>query len=79
MPQSWADFWNLKEFPGKRTLGRISQSVLEAALLADGVPFDKLYPIDVKRALEKIKEIKSQTLFWRTAVEAIEMMRAAKW
>jgi putative spermidine/putrescine transport system substrate-binding protein len=78
VPQTWADFWNVKDFPGKRTLSRISQSVLEAALMADGVPPDQLYPIDVMRALEKVKEIKEHTLFWKTAAEAIEFMRSGE-
>jgi putative spermidine/putrescine transport system substrate-binding protein len=78
VPQTWADVWNLKEFPGKRVLSRISQSILEAALMADGVPPDQLYPLDVKHALEKIKEIKSQTLFWRTASEGMQFMRSGE-
>jgi len=37
----------------------------EAALLADGVPMDKVYPIDEKRALNKIKELKPHVAsFW---------------
>jgi len=40
VPQSWADFWNVKTFPGTRALRNDPQTVLEAALLADGA-FDR--------------------------------------
>ena len=74
-PATWRDFWNLKDFPGKRTLRKHIDGQLEAALLADGVPRDKLYPIDVKRALDKIKEIKKDTIFWSTGAESQQLFR----
>jgi putative spermidine/putrescine transport system substrate-binding protein len=54
VPQSWVDFWNLSAFPGPRTMvGATSNSPeLEFALLADGVPIDKIYPIDIDRAFK---------------------------
>jgi putative spermidine/putrescine transport system substrate-binding protein len=75
IPQTWADFWNTKDFPGKRALSWQSYSVLEAALMADGVPMNKVYPIDVDRALEKVRELKSECLFWRTAAQSMDMIR----
>jgi putative spermidine/putrescine transport system substrate-binding protein len=50
-PKSWADFWDVKKFPGPRALGAPiaagAYATMEIALLADGVPLDKIYPIDV--------------------------------
>ncbi|MCY3830980.1 MAG: ABC transporter substrate-binding protein [Rhodospirillaceae bacterium] len=63
-PTSWKDFWNVKDFPGKRLLRKNPIGQLECALLGDGVPHDKVYPIDLDRALEKIREIKEHTVFW---------------
>src|SRR5215813_6795383 len=57
-PQSWADFWDVKKFPGSRCLYDRSFSCLAFALLADGVPTDKLYPMDVDRAFRKMSELK---------------------
>ena len=74
-PKTWADFWNLKDFPGKRTLRKHIDGQLEAALQADGVPPDKLYPLDVKRALDKIKSIKKDTFFWSTGAESQQLFR----
>lgn len=75
-PKTWADFWDVNRFPGKRGLWRWMYGVLEAALLADGVPFDKVYPIDEKRALNKIKEIKPHVVsFWESGAESIQLLR----
>lgn len=74
-PKNWKDFWNVKEFPGKRTLRNNIEGMLEAALLADGVSRDKIYPIDVDRALAKIKEIKPHTIFWTTGAESQQLFR----
>ena len=74
-PKSWADFWNLKEFPGKRTMRKDIQGTLEAALMADGVPPESVYPIDVARAFKKLKEIKSDTIFWAAGAESQQLIR----
>jgi putative spermidine/putrescine transport system substrate-binding protein len=63
-PQSWADFWNVKEFPGTRALRNDPMGTLEAALLSDGVPRDKLYPLDVDRAYKRLEQIKPDIAVW---------------
>jgi putative spermidine/putrescine transport system substrate-binding protein len=67
VPQNWADFWNVKAFPGTRALRNDPQTVLEAALLADGVPRDKLYLLDVDRAFKKLQQIKPDITVWWTS------------
>ncbi|MCO5091312.1 ABC transporter substrate-binding protein [Bosea sp. (in: a-proteobacteria)] len=74
-PKDWKDFWNVKEFPGRRMLRKHIDGQLEAALLADGVEPSKIYPIDVDRALEKIKQIKQHSFFWSTGAESQQMAR----
>src|SRR5258708_8695133 len=41
-PNSWADFWDVKKFPGRRALRNHPFATLEAALMADGVTPAKL-------------------------------------
>lgn len=66
-PSTWADLFDLKTYPGKRTIyNRPEGGPIEAALLADGVPADKLYPLDVDRALKKLATIRDQILFYET-------------
>lgn len=59
-PKSWAEFWDVKAFPGPRMLQDASaiSPDLEFALLADGVKVKDLYPLDVDRAFAKMAEIK---------------------
>ena len=57
----------MKNFPGTRALRNDPQTVLEAALLADGVPRDKLYPLDVDRAFKKLQQIKPDITVWWTS------------
>lgn len=66
-PKSWADFWDVKKFPGTRALRNHPLATLEAALMADGVTPDKLYPLDVDRAFKKLEEIKPHITVWWTS------------
>ncbi len=75
-PKSWADFWDVKKFPGKRTLYKWMSANLECALLADGVPADQLYPLDVDRALRKIEELMPHVVtHWSTGAESQQLLR----
>jgi putative spermidine/putrescine transport system substrate-binding protein len=65
-PKSWADYWNLTGFPGRRGMLNAPRYSLEFALMADGVPKDKLYPLDVDRAFRSLDKIKSQINVWWT-------------
>ncbi|WP_342640583.1 polyamine ABC transporter substrate-binding protein [Rhodoligotrophos ferricapiens] len=67
-PKNWADFWNVEKFPGTRALGGYGLSTTaEIALLADGVPKDKLYPVDLDRAIKKLEEIRPHIAAWWTS------------
>lgn len=65
-PASWVDFWNVKDFPGRRSLRKHPQDTLEQALLADGVPGDKLYPLDLDRAFKSLDRLKKDVQIWWT-------------
>ncbi len=76
-PKTWADFWDVKRFPGRRAMSGIGYGPLEFALLADGVSLDKLYPLDVTRALKKMDEIKPHIKVWWTAgAQQAQLMNA---
>jgi putative spermidine/putrescine transport system substrate-binding protein len=63
-PKSWADFFDTEKFPGKRALPPFPLLEVMAALLADGVPCDELYPLDLDRAFAKLDEIKDDVLIY---------------
>lgn len=73
-PSSMSDLWDVQRFPGKRCFFNNPQYgwTLEAALLADGVAPDALYPLDVDRALGKLDEIKSDITWWTSGAQSIE-------
>lgn len=71
-PKNWADFWDVKKFPGKRAYRKGVAGALEPALMADGVPADKVYevlsaPGGIERAIKKIKELKPHVAVWWTS------------
>jgi putative spermidine/putrescine transport system substrate-binding protein len=67
-PTSWSDFFDLKKFPGKRAILNDPTSwILEVALLADGVPVEKLYPLDLDRAFRKLDTIKSEIVWTQSS------------
>lgn len=76
-PKSWADFWDTKAFPGPRTLAGMESGApnLEVALIADGVPMDKVYPIDIERAFRSLSRIKPSIVkFWDSGALSAQMM-----
>lgn len=77
-PKTIADFFDTKKFPGKRGIvTNLQNGILEYPLLADGVAPDKLYPLDVDRALKKLDTIRKDTLF-APNVGALEQAVASK-
>jgi len=75
-PKSWADVWDVNRFPGKRTFAsKVNSGTLEAALLADGVAMDKLYPLDVDRALKSLAKIRNHILWGDTNAQLEQFMK----
>ncbi|MFK0333967.1 ABC transporter substrate-binding protein [Rhizobium sp. NPDC090275] len=78
-PKTWADLFDTQKFPGKRTFYKWSApGVIEAALLADGVPADKLYPLDLDRAFKKLDTIKSDIVWWSSGAQSQQLLASAE-
>ncbi len=74
-PSSMADFFDAKKFPGKRSMYKWGSGMWEAALMADGVAPDKLYPLDLKRANDKIAAFKDNIVsFWGGGAASQQVM-----
>lgn len=78
-PESIADFFDLRQFPGPRGLRRTPQGNLEWALVADGVPRERIYevlstPEGVDRAFAVLSRIKPHIIWWATGEEAIRLL-----
>jgi putative spermidine/putrescine transport system substrate-binding protein len=73
-PSNWVEFFDTNNFPGKRALYNWPYGTLEIALIADGVPYKQLYPLDLARAFKKIDSIKSDLVFWNTGAESQQFL-----
>jgi putative spermidine/putrescine transport system substrate-binding protein len=74
-PKTWAEFWDVKKYPGARTMQKWPMTIMEIALLADGVNPAKLYPLDIERAFRSHNKIKpSVKTWWDTGAQSIQLL-----
>lgn len=78
-PKTWADFWNVEKFPGRRALRRNAIDTLEQALMADGVSPDKLYPLDLDRAFKSLDRIKKHiSVWWTSGAQSMQLIQSGE-
>lgn len=82
-PQTIADFFNTDKFPGKRGLRKTPRANLEWALMADGVPADKVYeilstPEGIDRAFRMLDNIKPFTVWWEVGTEPTQWLASGR-
>ncbi|MFT4192242.1 MAG: polyamine ABC transporter substrate-binding protein [Comamonas sp.] len=80
-PTSWADFWDVKKFPGKRGMRKQALYNLEFALMADGVAPKDVYKVlatkaGVDRAFKKLDEIKPYIQWWEAGAQPPQFLVA---
>ncbi|HJV27253.1 MAG TPA: ABC transporter substrate-binding protein [Aromatoleum sp.] len=80
-PTSWADFWDVKKFPGKRSLRKGAKYTLEFALLADGVKPADVYKVlstkeGVNRAFAKLDQLKPNIQWWEAGAQPPQLLAA---
>ncbi len=73
-PTSWADFWDVQKFPGKRGLRKGAKYTLEFALMADGVAPKEVYKVlatdeGVDRAFKKLDQLKPHIQWWEAGAQ----------
>ena len=78
-PDALEDFFDLDAYPGKRALRKTPQGNMEWALIADGVPRDKVYDVlsteqGLNRAFAVLNRIKPHVQWWETGQEAIRLL-----
>ncbi len=82
-PASWADFWNVEKFPGKRSLRKGPKYTLEFALMADGVSKDEVYDVlgtdeGVERAFKKLDELKANIVWWESGAQPLQFLASGE-
>ena len=78
-PATLNDFFDTAKFPGKRGMRKGPKPNLEFALMADGVPADKVYAVlgtdaGVDRAFAKLDTIKDSMLWWESGAQPPQML-----
>ncbi|MCO5092174.1 extracellular solute-binding protein [Bosea sp. (in: a-proteobacteria)] len=63
-PTNAAEFWNVKDFPGSRSILGSWSYPLQFAALAAGADRKNLFPIDIKKAVAKLEEIRPHIKVW---------------
>ncbi|MFT4194758.1 ABC transporter substrate-binding protein [Ottowia sp.] len=78
-PKSWADFWNVKDFPGRRALRKHPFDTMEEALMASGVPNAQVYPLDQDRAFKALDQIKPKVdVWWNSGAQVEQMLKSGE-
>jgi len=72
---TWADFWDIAKYPGKRGLFHGPRGNLEIALIADGVAPAEVYRVlatadGLDRAFRKLDQLKPYLVWWQTGADA---------
>jgi putative spermidine/putrescine transport system substrate-binding protein len=78
-PSTMKDVFDLKKFPGKRSLQKKPVNNLEWALMADGVPADQVYDMlstsaGVDRAFKKLDTIKDHVIWWEEGAQPPQLL-----
>lgn len=78
--ETWAQFFDTEKFPGRRAMMSYdAYAQLEVALLADGVPADKLYPLDVDRAFAFLEANKHKiSVWWDSGSQAAQIVTSGE-
>lgn len=83
VPVGPADFFDLKNFPGRRGLRQGPKFNLELALLADGVPAHDVYTTlatddGLARAFARLDAIKRRIVWWSASGEPMQMLDSGR-
>ncbi|WP_374379216.1 ABC transporter substrate-binding protein [Dongia sp.] len=82
-PKSWAEFWDVEKFPGKRGLLGQAQYTLENAMMAAGVAPADVYtelkkPGGVDKAFAMLDKIKPNVVWWTSSTKALQNLSAGE-
>jgi putative spermidine/putrescine transport system substrate-binding protein len=82
-PQGWADFFDLKKYPGKRALRHGPKTSLEIALMGDGVAPAEVYKVlktdaGVDRAFRKLDTIKKDIIWWKAGAQPPQLLASGE-
>jgi putative spermidine/putrescine transport system substrate-binding protein len=63
-PRTWAEFYDVEQFPGRRALRSGALQTLPGAALAAGIAPADLYPLDLDAAFESLERVRDSVVKW---------------
>jgi putative spermidine/putrescine transport system substrate-binding protein len=80
-PTTWADFWDVKRFPGRRGMRKGARYNLEFALMSDGVKPADVYKVlatrqGAERGFRKLTELKPHIQWWEAGAQPQQFLVA---
>lgn len=82
-PQTIADFFDVKRFPGKRALRKQPSAVLEWALMTEGVPINQIYDLlstdrGMRLAFRRLDSIRDHIIWWEELKEPAALLKSGQ-
>ncbi len=80
-PKSWLDFFDTEKFPGVRALdgsGDPTGGFLEQAFRAAGGDPKAMTVADIETAMNKVRELGPDTIFWKTGAESQQLAESGE-
>jgi putative spermidine/putrescine transport system substrate-binding protein len=75
-PRNWADFWDTKKYPGRRSLPAWASDSLPIAAMAGGTAPADVYPINTELAFSKLGQIKpSIDVWWNSGGQSAQLLK----
>jgi len=80
-PANWAEFWDVKKFPGKRALRANAQDLIEIALLSEGVAPAEVYKElsatgGLDRAIKRLEALKPNvSVWWTSGAQSAQLLK----
>ena len=74
-PADWKDFFDVKNFPGMRSLPDYPGYILPFAAMAAGVSRDEIFPLDLDKAFEVLNKIKGNVIWWQSGGQPAQLLQ----
>lgn len=78
-PQSWQDFWDANNFPGRRSLRNLPFETIEIALMAAGESLNTVYPCDLAKVFNSLNKIEPHIpVWWTTGAQSEHLLNTGE-
>lgn len=80
-PKNWVDFFDTEKFPGSRAIdgsGDFTGGLLEQAFAATGGDPKAMTAADIPTAIQKVRDLGPDTIYWKTGAESQQLAEAGE-